>query len=52
MIKEQGGSVRTYDGETLSLNRARSVFFNDTGFAMTCPDIDMDVFLRDLQRLG
>ena len=47
MIKEHGGSVRTYDGAMLSLNRAESIFFNDTGFAMTCPDIDMGVFLRD-----
>lgn len=52
MINEQGGSVRTYDGATLSLNRAESIFFNDTGFAMTCPDMDMEAFLRDLRRLG
>ncbi len=52
MIEERGGGVRTYNGETLSLNRDHSVFFNDIGFAMACPDINIEVFLRDLERLG
>ena len=52
MIEELGGGVRTYNGETLNLNRDHSVFFNDIGFAMACPDINIEVFLRDLERLG
>ena len=51
MVEELGGSVRTYDGKALPLNRPDSVFFNDTGFAFTSPDVDIDVLLAQLQAL-
>ena len=58
MIEEHGGTVATFDGRPLHLNRPESVFFNDVGFAFACVDVDGDEFgdphrngLRTDQRL-
>jgi fructose-1,6-bisphosphatase/inositol monophosphatase family enzyme len=51
MVKEQAGSVRTYDGGPLPLNRSESVFFNDVGFAFASADVDIDAFLERCKSL-
>jgi fructose-1,6-bisphosphatase/inositol monophosphatase family enzyme len=49
MVEEQGGSVRTYGGKPLQLNRPESVFFNDVGFAFTSADVDIDMLLAQMR---
>ncbi len=38
MIQESGGSVQTYGGKPLPLNRPHTVYFNDVGFLMSSGD--------------
>ena len=40
MVEEQGGGVMAFDGSTLNLNPPGSVFFNDTGFALSGAQVD------------
>ena len=51
MVAEQGGSVRSFDGGVLHLNRPESVFFNDLGFAFTSADVDVDLVLARVHGL-
>jgi len=51
MVKAHGGSVRTYDGDPLHLNRPENIFFNDVGFAFTSPDVDSEAFLARIAAL-
>ena len=51
IVSEHKGSVRTYGGGPLHLNRAHSVFFNDVGFAFASPDVDIEKFLDELHTL-
>jgi fructose-1,6-bisphosphatase/inositol monophosphatase family enzyme len=51
MVEECSGSVRTYDGGPLHLNRSESVFFNDVGFAFASADVDIDAFLERVQAI-
>jgi fructose-1,6-bisphosphatase/inositol monophosphatase family enzyme len=52
MVEECSGSVRTYGGGPLHLNRPESVFFNDVGFAFASADVDVDALLVRLHAIG
>ena len=49
MVEEQAGSVRTYGGGPLHLNRPESIFFNDVGFVFTSADVDVDGVLAQIR---
>ncbi len=49
MIEECSGSVRTYDGSALNLNRPESVFFNDAGFVFASADVDVEALILRLR---
>jgi fructose-1,6-bisphosphatase/inositol monophosphatase family enzyme len=51
MVEECSGSVRTYAGGPLHLNRSESVFFNDVGFAFASADVDIEAFLTEMQAI-
>ena len=42
MVEEQGGGVMAFDGNA-NLNPPGSVFFNDTGFALSGAQVDKAV---------
>jgi fructose-1,6-bisphosphatase/inositol monophosphatase family enzyme len=50
MVGEICGTVRTYDGEALHLNRESSVFFNDVGLVLASADLPADALWRRLRR--
>ena len=52
MVAELCGTVRTYDGEALHLNREASVFFNDVGPVLASADLPADALLTGLERAG
>jgi fructose-1,6-bisphosphatase/inositol monophosphatase family enzyme len=52
MVEEHSGSVRTFDGGPLHLNRSESVFFNDVGFAFASADVDVDALLARVHSIG
>ena len=52
MIEEHGGTVSTFDGRALNLNRTESVFFNDVGFAFASADIDGRTFAQERRALN
>ena len=52
MLTECSGSVRSYDGSPLHLNRSKSVFFNDVGFAMASADVEVESLLDRINAMA
>ena len=42
LLQNAGGTVCTYDGSPLSLNRSSSLYFNDVGFIFTGADLSLE----------
>jgi len=52
MLSECSGTVQTYDGSKLNLNRPQSPYFNDLGLALASADLDLEALLSEIKTIG
>ncbi len=51
MLEEGGGSTHSFEGGSLNLNRAESIFFNDLGLVFTSPDLTYEELMNELNAM-
>ena len=51
MVEEIGGSVTTFSGKPLDLNRKETIYFNDVGLVFTSPDLTYDEFFETMNEV-